>query len=315
MVFSTIDLGTNTLLMVTLSVGADGSIRVLGDEHGIARLGRGVDATRTIQPEAFDRAATHLLRYRELAKELGSEWIVAFGTSALRDAANRQEFIDAMEQRTGIHIDLLSGSEEAELTYRGALFGFRFGPHCQGVIDIGGGSTEIAVGNGQELQRSISIDIGAVRITERFFPTLPPTPEQIEEARTFIRRELQLAFDLPPDVEMIGVAGTVTTLGAIAAGMSEFNPDELTGKRLADEDITEITRTLARMTTEEIVHMRGVHPDRADVLLGGSLVLDEFMRYQDLPAITVSTRGVRYGVAMREMERMGHHHRPGGHIA
>ncbi len=306
MVFSTIDIGTNTILMVTLAVQPGGEIQVLGDEHGIARLGKGVDATRRILPEAFDRLAGHLIRYREIARELGSEWIVAFGTSALRDARNRDEFIAAMEERTSIHIETLSGQEEAELTYRGALFGFRPGAHCQGVIDIGGGSTEIAFGSNQNLERGISLDIGAVRVTERFFPQLPPTPEQIEEARAFIRGQLSLGFDLPSDVEMVGVAGTVTTLGAIAARMTEFDADELNGTRLTDEEIAEITRDLSRMPVEDIVQMRGVHPERADILLGGALVLDEFMRSQDLPALTVSIRGVRYGVAMREIERMGY---------
>lgn len=305
MVFSTIDIGTNTILMVTLAVQAGGGIEVLGDEHSIARLGKGVDASRTILPETFDRVADYLVGYRETARSLGAEWIVAFGTSALRDARNRDEFIAEMEERTSIHIETLSGHEEAELTYRG-LFGFRSGAHCQGVIDIGGGSTEIAFGSSQGLERSISLDIGAVRITERFFPELPATQKQIDAARAFIRHELGLGFDLPSDVEMVGVAGTVTTLGAIAARMAEFDADELNGTRLTDEEISEITRDLSRMRVEEIIQMRGVHPERADVLLGGALILDEFMRSQDLPALTVSIRGVRYGVAMRELDRMGY---------
>lgn len=300
MVFSTIDIGTNTILMVTLAIGPDGTIEVLGDEHAIARLGRGVDATRTILPETFNRLEQFLLRYRSISQSLGAERIMAFGTSALRDARNREQFIQAMYERTGIRIELLSGKEEAELTYRGALFGFPSDARRQAVIDIGGGSTEIAVGTRQQLEQSISIDIGAVRITERFLTKLPATSEQIEAARTYARDELQKGFELPPDAELIGVAGTVTTLGAIIARHPSFDAEELNGLRMNSTEIGEITRNLLRMPIEQIMDLNGVHPDRADILPGGALILDEFLRLRDIPIITVSTRGVRYGVALRE---------------
>jgi len=305
MIFSTIDIGTNTILMAILAAAPDGTIEILGDEHAIARLGRGVDAARMILPETFDRLEGHLLRYREIARSLGAERIVAFGTSALRDAWNSHEFIEAMRERTGITIEVVSGEEEAEMTYRGALFGLPPSPRRRGVIDIGGGSTEIAVGTGRHLERSISIDVGAVRVTERFFPALPPDAGQVEMARAYIRRELGKGFDLPADVEMVGVAGTVTTLGAMAARLTAFDAEELNGFRLTCEEIEETTLHLCRMPVEQIRGLNGVHPDRADVLPGGALVLDEFMRMQDLPGIIVSTRGVRYGMALREIERIG----------
>jgi exopolyphosphatase/guanosine-5'-triphosphate,3'-diphosphate pyrophosphatase len=303
MTLSVIDIGTNTILMATLAVRRDGGIDILGDEHEIARLGKGVDASRRILPETFDRVAGYLDRYRAIAESLDSERIVAFGTSALRDAANRGEFIAAMRERTGIIIELLSGEEEAHLTYRGALFGHELGDGRHAVLDIGGGSTELAYGSRGKLERGASIDIGAVRITERFLSALPPDSGSIEAARRFAASMLAPLFDLPADAEVVGVAGTVTTLGAMAIGMPGFDADELNGTRLGSDEIGRITAELCAMPLESIAAIPQVHPARADILPGGAIILDEFMQRYDLPEIIVSTRGVRYGVALREIER------------
>lgn len=304
MIFSTIDIGTNTILMVTAAAGPDGTIQILGDEHAIARLGKGVDARRVIMPETFDRMADFLLRYRQIAESHNAERIVAFGTSALRDARNRQEFIAEMAARTGITIEVLSGHDEARWTYRGALFGIagaaRQSPAIA-VIDIGGGSTEIAVGNGSELQNSISIDIGAVRVTERCFPNLPPSAAELASARTFACMELEKAFRLPPQTVAVGVAGTVTTLGAMHAGMNHFNAEELNGRWLPAGYIHSATERLAGLTLAETAAIPQINSGRADIILAGAIILDEFMRRYQLPALMVSTRGVRYGVMLREL--------------
>ncbi len=301
MVLSTIDIGTNTILMVTLQREPDRSVRVLGDEHAIARLGKGVDAARHILPETFDRVAGHLERYRAIAESLGSDRIVAFGTSALRDAANREEFIAAMRERTGITIGLLSGSEEAAHTFSGALFGFEIGDEDVAVLDIGGGSTEVALGRGSRLVRGASVDVGAVRITERFLRTLPPRPDDLHAARSFARDALSGTAPLPPGVKAVGVAGTVTTLAAMDAGMARFDGDALNGTMLRRDAIERMTERLCTLGLDDIAATAGVHPDRADILPGGALILEEFVRMNDLPGIIVSTRGVRYGVAMHEL--------------
>ncbi|MEO5930544.1 MAG: Ppx/GppA phosphatase family protein [Candidatus Kapaibacterium sp.] len=301
MIFSVIDIGTNTILMATLAVDAGGGITILGDEHEIARLGKGVDATRRILPETFDRVAEYLSRYRAIAERLGAERIIAFGTSALRDANNREDFIRAMRERTGIEIALLSGTEEAELTYSGALFKLDMVGSAHAVIDIGGGSTEIAAGADGRLKDAISLDIGAVRITERFLSTLPPSADAIRSARAMARQAMARAFELPADIDVVGVAGTVTTFGAILTGMRRFDAEELNGLRLPMAEVSRIVAELLAMPVERIATIPGVHPDRADLLPGGGIILEECMRRYDLPAITVSTRGVRYGVALREI--------------
>lgn len=304
MIFSTIDIGTNTILMVTVRADAIGDITVLGDEHGIARLGKGVDASRTILPAAIERLEGFLVRYRDIALGLGSERIVAFGTSALRDASNRQEVIAAMAHRTGITIEIISGEEEARLTYRGALFQLPVQSDSIAVLDIGGGSTEIAYGNGKDLEQGISLDVGAVRITERFLPQLPASEAQIAEARGMVREALDRSFELLPGSTVVGVAGTVTTLGAIESGIERFDAEALNGTWLSASAIASTLDRLSRLSTAEIAAIPQVSSGRADILLGGTIVLDEFMRRHALDKIMVSTRGVRFGMMLREVENM-----------
>lgn len=294
---SAIDIGTNTILMATVEEGPDGELRVIGDEHAIARMGRGVDASRMIPQESIDRVEKLLRRYRDIAGAYGSDRIVAFGTSALRDARNRDELIATMRERVGIEIDVLSGDEEARFTYRGALVGLGVdGPSA--VLDIGGGSTELALGDGREVDTAISLDIGAVRITERFLDTCPPTDDAITRARAWAAVEVGRYPVLPGTTRLIGVAGTVTTLGAIALGMERFDAQELNGEVIALERIDEIAERLSRMTLAQLTAIPQIASGRADIIVGGAIVLQTAMRRLTADAITVSTRGVRYGVAL-----------------
>jgi len=304
MILSAIDLGTNTVLMVTLEQAEDGDVRVLADDHNIARLGRGVDSARTIAPDAFERVAGFLEQYRVRAESLGAGKIVAAGTSALRDAANREEFIEAMQERTGIALEVLSGDDEARLTYRGALFALPVESiDSLAVLDIGGGSTEVAVGHGTALARGSSLDVGAVRVTERVLGTGRPAPEQIAAARALVRSSLAALPSFPPGTRLVGVAGTVTTLGTMALGLDHHDDTLLHGSTLTLDYVRQSVEAMARLLPEDLRLLRGVHPERADILLGGALILQEIMEQMGWESITVSTRGLRYGVALRELER------------
>ncbi|MBC8145071.1 MAG: hypothetical protein H7X80_05755, partial [bacterium] len=271
--------------------------------HEIARLGRGVDASRLILPEAFDRLEEFLSRYRSIARELGSHRIVAFGTSALRDARNRGEFIASMSERTGIDIEVLSGDDEALWTYLGALDGLSISGPRIGVLDIGGGSTEFAFGDGQHVDTAISVDVGAVRITERFLAALPPTSDALNAARAYAFEQCEHFGDVPPNATLVGVAGTVTTLGAIACGLEQFDAMELNGSRLTLEHVAEITARLSTMTLDETAAVPQISTGRADIILGGATILMAAMTKLGADEIVVSTRGVRYGIAIRESLR------------
>ena len=303
MTFSVIDIGTNTILMVTVDASADGSMRVIGDEHAIARLGRGVDASRRILPETIDRLEEFLREYRRIAESHGAEQIVAFGTSALRDAVNRDELIAAMRQRVGVEIEVLSGDDEAVWTYRGALLGLGING-ASAVLDIGGGSTELAVGDSERVTSAQSMDVGAVRITERYFPSLPPSGEQLHEAQAWAAAQVARFAPLPASTTLVGVAGTVTTLGAMAAGLERFDADELNGTRLDRATIETYIEQLSRLTHDETAAIPQIAAGRADIILGGALILAATLDHLGAPGIVVSTRGVRYGVALREAAKL-----------
>ncbi|MSR82466.1 MAG: Ppx/GppA family phosphatase [Candidatus Latescibacteria bacterium] len=295
-----IDLGTHTALMVTGRRLADGKMEVLDDAHAIARLGKGVDAQRRISAETMDRVCRLLAQYRERALGLGAERVRAFGTSALRDAANKAEFIARVRQDAGLELVEVSGSEEAGLTFRGAAFGLQLPPRYA-VIDIGGGSTELALGSGLEVEQSVSVDVGAVRVTERCFPQLPPTPDQVARATDMIGAALSRLFPYPPDLPLVGVAGTVTTLGAIDLGVPRFNAEELNGHFLSLTQVEEWSAQLLSLPVDEIRLIPQVHEQRADIIGAGALILRLALAHLGCPGLTVSTRGIRYGLLLREL--------------
>lgn len=306
MIVSSIDIGTNTVLMAVVEVLPDRTCRVLADEHAVARIGKGVDAKGRIDDNALDRLAAILVRYSDISASLGAEKIICFGTSALRDASNRDEFIDRLRDRTGIGVCVLSGKEEASLTFVGALFGLEeiVGPEAVcAVLDIGGGSTELALGTRSGgVTQSISVDIGAVRLRERHLLSTPPTSSELSLARHWSDIMVGSLFDLPSATTLIGVAGTVTTLAALDAGMERFDAEELNGYRLGVRAIADWTTRLSTMAVEDIQRLKGVHPDRADILAGGAIILDAALARLEADAILVSTRGVRYGVALEGLE-------------
>lgn len=296
-VISVIDLGTNTVLMVTGRRRADGSVELLDDAHGIARLGQGVDARRRIGSEAADRVCGFLRRYRERAVSLGAIEVTAFGTSALRDAANREEFVFQVEREVGIRLIAISGEEEARLTFIGAGFGLDL-PARYGVLDIGGGSTELAVGTAERLEAGGSVDVGAVRLTERNFPSLPPTSAQIAAARDAIDSLLAGLPACPPGVPLVGVAGTVTTLGALDLGLTRFDAEELNGHRLAADRVEDWSDRLLGLSLAEARALSAVDEDRADIIAAGSLILRRALRLLGRDDLLVSTRGIRYGLLL-----------------
>jgi exopolyphosphatase/guanosine-5'-triphosphate,3'-diphosphate pyrophosphatase len=286
---SAIDLGTNTILMVTGRVRPDGSVEILDDAHEIARLGKGVDAGGRILPDTIDRVCRFLCGYRKRAKELGSERVRAFGTSALRDAANKDEFI-AAAAREDVELVELSGDQEARYTYAGAFFGLELPAARYAVLDIGGGSTELALGTDGRVETSQSVDVGAVRVTERFFSHLPPDARQVLEAEAMIGPILDGLFALPADVALVGVAGTVST--------QSFDSRDLDGHRLLRPAVTALSERLLTMEHADIVALPQVSDQRADIIGAGALILRTFLGSRGLEQITVSTRGIRYGLLL-----------------
>ncbi len=297
-----IDIGTNTILMVIADVDRSGAIRVLRDEHVIARLGKGVDERRSILPETFERASACLAEFKRIADEARAERIVACGTSALRDASNRSEFIRSIHSKLGIEITVLSGGEEAELTFIGAVSEF-LDPRKEqdfAVLDIGGGSTELTLGKNTNVLSGQSLDVGSVRLTERILKTSPPAAESLVRATEEVRRVLGVLGKVHDSTYAIGVAGTLTTLAAIDLQLPVYDRTKVSGHLLTFETVQRIYDSFRTKTLDEIKQVPQVLPERADILLAGMLILLEAMKRLRLRKIAVSDRGLRFGMLMRE---------------
>ena len=299
--FASIDIGTNTVLMLVAEVQRDGSLTVVRDEHFIGRLGKGVDEYGIILKETFFRIHGILSQLKSIADSLDIQHISVCGTSALRDAKNRQEFIDFMKEKLALKIQILSGNEEAELTFLGAVSEYRTKSDSERytVIDIGGGSTEIVTGSCAHIISSASMDMGSVRLTERILKNNPPDGAALEHAVQFVRDQLKNIIPLSPATTLIGVAGTVTTLAALDLQVAEFNQNLIHRHILSVETIDRIFQELRPLTLDQLRMYPQIHPSRADILLAGIIILRETLRIMNASKITVSDRGLRFGIVIK----------------
>jgi exopolyphosphatase/guanosine-5'-triphosphate,3'-diphosphate pyrophosphatase len=303
---ASIDIGTNTILMLIADVERNGTLSVVRDEHCIARLGKGVDEHSFIQKETFQRVLNILSQFKSIADSHGVQQLTACGTSALRDAANRQEFIDFIREHLSIDIKILSGQEEAESTYLGAVSEYlEDSPSGEfAVLDIGGGSTELVAGTGAIVSSAVSIDIGSVRLTERILKNSPPDTTALENAVKLVQNNLHHLSPLPTATMLIGVAGTLTTVAALDLQLKTFDKTLINRHTLTRETIERIFQELRHLTLDQIRHYPQIHPSRADILLAGILILLETLHKVNVSQITVSDRGLRYGMLMQTARKL-----------
>jgi exopolyphosphatase/guanosine-5'-triphosphate,3'-diphosphate pyrophosphatase len=301
-----IDIGTNTALLLIADLEPEsGVILPLYHKQTIVRLGQNVDAEKNIDPEAFRRLLDCLRDYRAISMEQECDEIAAAGTSALRDAANRAAVIREAAEETGIAIECISGSEEAELTFFGAVAGMHDIPEPFTVIDIGGGSTEISMGSLSGVTRSVSLDIGSVRLTERFFTSLPPSAHEIEQATLCVNNALSSGITpfFASRENVYGVAGTLTSIAQLAQGLKHFDALKVHNYTLSFGQVHAMLEMLKQSSLQEIIGL-GVPEGRADVITTGTLILHQFMRMLGIPEIRVSIQGLRFGLAQRELLRL-----------
>jgi exopolyphosphatase/guanosine-5'-triphosphate,3'-diphosphate pyrophosphatase len=295
-----IDIGTNTILMLIADVGPDGHLTVVRDEHAIARLGLGVDRSGSLLPVSIERTLETLERYRMLADASNIDVMVACGTSAFRRASNREDVLEIIRQRIGINVEVISGEKEAELTFLGAVSPFIV-PGKQEeflVLDIGGGSTELTFGTNLRVSSLLSLEIGSVRLTERFLRTSPPASADLESARLFILKHISELKPKPVD-RAIGVAGTLTTLAALDLRLDHFDPLNVGGHVLSRNTVHTLFEKLSTMTAAQIASYPPVVRGREDIILAGSLILETLMEKLSLAEVVTSERGLRYGMALR----------------
>ena len=307
---ASIDIGTNTVLLLIADIDEHGNITTLEQHQRLPRLGKNVDANKVIHPSAFDRIVWILDEYKNLAKQLRADRVIACATSAVRDASNQSEFLSYLKNNTGISVEVLRGDEEAIVTYLGALSGLPSHTQQAVVLDIGGGSTEISFQqdrgqNGDKKLEHYSFQIGSVRLTERFLKHLPPLPPELESASQLIIEELsQVKNPGFHSYQLVGVAGTVTTLASLDQGLNEFDPEKVHGYLLTLDRVSFWLQKLATMTVSEIRELSSATEGRADILTAGVLILHQVMKLLGFPSVLVSERGLRYGLILREWEKL-----------
>ncbi|MFI6296086.1 exopolyphosphatase [Nonomuraea sp. NPDC050790] len=303
-----VDCGTNSVRLLVADVAGD-SLRDLERLMEIVRLGEDVDRTGRLAPQALRRTFDAMRRYRELIDHHAAEVTRVVATSATRDAANRQEFADGVREIFGVDPEVVSGDEEAVLSFTGATRGLaRLSPETglpEGprppylVLDIGGGSTEFVVG-GDEVEGAISVDIGSVRLTERHVRNDPPTPSELESVVADIEAALDRVADSVPIQKartLVGLAGSVTTLAGMALDLPTYDSDKIHHSRISAEQVHEVTRRLLSMTHGDRLAVPVMHPGRADVIGAGALILDRVLRRFAFSQVIVSEHDILDGIA------------------
>jgi len=293
---ATLDIGTNTVLLLVAEATSNGLVPVL-ERATITRLGEGVDRTRELSPAARTRTLDCLKAYAAELTRLGVSRVAAVGTSALRDARGGGDFTREIETVLGTAPSVIGGEREAELTFRGALSGLEVsGPVT--VFDVGGGSTEIVRGNAERaLFGAISLDIGSVRLTERHLASDPPTESELLHVRNDIQAALTAVARPGSSATLVGVAGTVTSIGAVALELTDYDPNLVHGHVLSASTLHVITERLARMPLTERRQVKGLDPRRADVIVAGALIVEAVMAFTESTSLVISDRGVRWGLA------------------
>ena len=297
-----IDCGTNSIRLLVADA-VDGRLVDVVREMRIVRLGEGVDRTGQLLPAALERTRGALADYAATITEHGADRIRMIATSATRDAANRTDFLTMVHDVLGAEPEVISGAEEAALSFSGAAAGL---PGIDGrllVADIGGGSTELVLGEASAPNdlRSYSMDVGCVRMTERHLRDDPPTPEQVRATVDDLRAALARAaaqVDITTPATFVGLAGTVTTIAAIALGLDHYDSEAVHGSVLSAAQVHDVTARLLAMTHDERATLPVLHPGRVDVIGGGALVLRTLLEVSGANELIASEHDILDGIAL-----------------
>lgn len=296
-----IDCGTNSIRLLVAEIDGTGLTEVVRRME-IVRLGQGVDRTGEFLPEAIERTRQVLGRYAAEARALGAERVRMVATSATRDVANRAAFDDMVLETLGVEPEVISGDQEARLSFLGATRELRPrsdipGPYL--VVDIGGGSTEFVLGT-STVDAAISVDIGCVRLTERHLHSDPPTRDEVHAALADITAGIARAsrfVAMSAARSVLGLAGSVTTVAALALGLPTYDPQRIHLARISARQVSEVTHALLTATRAERAALPVMHPGRVDVIGAGALVLDAVLQEAEKDAVVASEHDILDGIA------------------
>jgi exopolyphosphatase/guanosine-5'-triphosphate,3'-diphosphate pyrophosphatase len=298
-----VDCGTNSIRLLIAEAAPGGGLVERLRRTEIVRLGQGVDATGEFHPDALARTFAATESYAELIRQAGvSVHNIHFvATSATRDARNREAFFAGIRQRLGVTPDVITGDREAELSFVGALSRVRPEGEPVLVMDIGGGSTELILGSAAgQMSFAISLDIGSVRITERFLKTGPPAAADLAAAAAYVDDLLDTAgIDFAAVQTWIGVAGTATTLAGVYLELAEYDSEKVHGLLIPSADLKALLERLSTMTVDQIRALPSMHPGRADVVTGGTLIASRVAaRTRSASGMLVSESDILDGIAL-----------------
>ncbi len=287
-----IDIGTNTILMLIADIDENGKVLPIADFHSIARLGEGLNQSGIISQQAVQRTIKILIDYKKEIERFNVEKYFCVSTSAMREAKNSQEVIREIKVQTGFDVLVIDGDLEAYLSYIGTVEDAKHSV----VLDIGGGSTEVIVGEQDEIIFRKSFKIGAVRLTEKYIPQHPPTKEIIDKIKkecidNFVSIDKSLISG-----NVYAVAGTPTTIAAVVLGLKEYDRSKVDNFKLSLDEIRKTKELFLTLSIDEIVQKLYVPPMRADVITAGTIILESFCDHFALPEVIVSDKGLRFGV-------------------
>ncbi len=316
-----IDCGTNSIRLLIAEADSDADAhRTAGAGFSeidrrteIVRLGQGVDATGELHPDALARTFAAVDEYARLIRDAGVEpdRIAFVATSATRDARNREDFDAGIKRRLGVRPQVISGQAEAALSFRGATSGTAGHPQDEQdgsaepvlVMDIGGGSTELILGADSELIDSVSLDMGAVRLTERFWHSDPPSADDVVQARAFVDDLLDgTSLDLGSVGSWIGVAGTATTLAGVALELPAYDRSKVHGATVTRSTLESLFERLSALSAEQIREIPSMHPKRADVITAGTLIATTVAARVGTDTLTVSEADILDGIVLSQLD-------------
>ena len=300
-----IDIGTNSVLLLIANKTPTSSLEPLVELSTITRLGQQVDRTRSLHPDAVSRTLACLRSYAQLLQQHAVDRLAVVATSASRDAQGADSFLHQAREILGVAPAIISGEREALLTFAGALSALPVqGPVA--VQDVGGGSTELVTGQVQDgvarVHSAVSLDIGSVRMTERFLGSDPPSPQQLHAASEHVREVLANAPVARAEMTWVGIAGTITTLAAVQLGLERYDAAVVHGSTLSVAQVRALRDRLAAMPLSQRRAVAGLEPKRADGIVAGALIAAEVLERAGASHMLVSDRGVRWGLALELAE-------------
>ncbi len=302
-----IDIGTNSIRCIVVEADAQNSCRVLDDEKAMVRLGEGMTESGCICDAAKERAIEALQRMAKISHGLNAEIAAVVATSAVRKARNREEFLSKVKSATGLEIEVISGSQEAELATLSVQHNFAMGQQRYGMADIGGGSVEIVIATGQHAEIVVSLELGAVFLTEKYLHGDQVSHLELKRLRNHIRKTLKkegIGDGLPVNC-LIGSGGTMTNIGNMVMALRGEQYESVHRYEVLHSEVIHLLAMLSRKTQKERLDIPGLNPDRADIILAGMILADELMRFLRTNQLRINAQGIREGLILQSLQKRG----------